>query len=375
MAAGDFFPSSYELARQGFLEQVEGLRHRWPASRLESHVLRDFPDLSIDWVWAQPARREKILILTTGQHGIEGFTGSAMMRLFIEELAPHLRSEDTGLLLVHAINPWGMQNFRKVTSNNVDLNRNFVLDGQFDPSLNPDYQKLQNLLNPRRPVDSFAFERISFWSRAVQAIRRYGVKAVSRAALLGQHHTPQGFFYGGQAYEENTALLMALYRKALQEYERITHLDIHTGYGPRNQMSIIIPPVDPISSAEASRKFGYPLVRKINAQEFYSIHGDMQEYYYRLRDAEFPARQLLACGFEFGTFGASLASGIRSLRAMVLENQAHWHGVKNEAASRAVRREFRELYIPESPAWRNKAVQDARRAFEGILKAQELLPL
>lgn len=166
---------------------------------------------------------------------------------------------------------------------------------------------------------------------------------------------------------------MELYRRALMDYEQVIQMDMHTGYGPRYQMSVIVPPLETISSAEFSRRFDYPLVQKIDADEFYAISGDMCEYVYRLRDAQFPGKRLFACGFEFGTFGESLPARIRSLRAMVLENQLHWYGAVNEAAAQAVRREFEALYFPAEPKWREKAIADGRRAFEGILKAYRLV--
>ena len=100
---------------------------------------------------------------------------------------------------------------------------------------------------------------------------------------------------------------------------------------------------------------------------------EMAEYYYRLRNESFPEKQLFACGFEFGTFGDSLLARIRSLRAMVYENQLHWHGAKNERIAEKVRKEFQELYFPEETKWHEKAIQDCRLAFEGILSAYGLL--
>lgn len=370
MNVEEFFPATYEQSRERFVAQLANIQKRWPATRLQAHKLKQFPDLSIDWMWAEPPRRDKVLVLTTGEHGIEGFAGAAVMKLFIDEFAPRLRAEDTGLLLVHAMNPWGMKHLRKVTSNNVDLNRNFVIDGSFDEDLNPDYRRLQDLLTPQRPLTSFVGETIRFLAATIRALGAYGFGRVSTAALLGQHHTPQGFFFGGTAYEENTEIVMSLYRRALEEYESVLHLDIHTGYGPSRQMSIIISPADSLASAEASRKFAYPLVQKINAGEFYEIHGDMQEYYYRLQQAEFPGKSLFACGFEFGTFGNSLPALLRSLRSIVLENQLYWHGARSQAAARAVQREYREHYIPTSRGWRLKALEDARQALEGIFRAQ-----
>jgi hypothetical protein len=55
---------------------------------------------------------------------------------------------------------------------------------------------------------------------------------------------------------------------------------------------------------------------------------------------------------------------------MVLENQLYWHGARSQAAARAVQREFREHYIPAGRRWRLKALEDARQALEGILRAQ-----
>jgi hypothetical protein len=138
-------------------------------------------------------------------------------------------------------------------------------------------------------------------------------------------------------------------------------------------MSIIMSPLDPLTSDETSKKFNYPLVLKINAEEFYDISGDMAAYYYKLRNRDFPDRQLFACGFEFGTFGDSIPARIRSLRAMVFENQLHWHGALNEKVAGQVCREFDEFYFPSEPTWREKALTDCRQAFEGILTAYGIL--
>ena len=168
-------------------------------------------------------------------------------------------------------------------------------------------------------------------------------------------------------------MAMELYRRALEGYQNIIQIDMHTGYGPRYQMSIIISPLDPKSSGDMSKKFNYPLVLKINGEEFYDMSGDMAEYFYRLRNAEFPDKQLFSCGFEFGTFGSSLPARIRSLRAMVFENQLHWHGAQNEKTVERVRDEFEELYYPAESKWREKALADGRQAIEGILRAYQLL--
>ena len=368
-----YFPSSYEDSRTRFLSSLNLIRQKWHSTQLETHPLKNFPDLSIDWLWAHTPKKETLIIISTGEHGIEGYVGYALLKIFIEEFAPQLYSENTGLLLIHALNPWGMKYHRKVNENSVDLNRNFVFDGNFDATINPEFHGVKELINPQTRIRSFGIENVNFWSRVVKALFTSGIATVTKAALLGQHHTPDGFYYGGTTYQEGTAVAMELYRLALDEYQSVIQIDMHTGYGPRDQMSIIMSPLDPMTSEETSNKINYPLVLKINAEEFYDISGDMAAYYYKLRNKYFPDKQLFACGFEFGTFGSSLPARIRSLRGMVFENQLHWHGAKSELTAQQIRREFEELYFPSEAKWREKALADGRQAFDGILRAYRLI--
>ena len=224
-----YFPESYEESRARFVAGLEALKAKWPGARLESHALADFPDLSIDWIWAEPRNKENLVIISTAEHGIEGHVGAAMMKIFTGEFAPRLDAGRTGLLLVHALNPWGMVNQRKVNQANVDLNRNFVVDETFDPEINPEFHRVKDLINPQRRMRSFAYENLRFWWGVVKTLFTAGIAVTSRASLLGQHHTPKGFYYGGTSYQEGTRVAMHLYRRALKEYRNVVQLDMHTG--------------------------------------------------------------------------------------------------------------------------------------------------
>ena len=363
------FPNSYEESRARFLRDSELLRANWATSRLERHPLKNFPDLSIDWLWAEPPVKQNLVVISTAEHGVEGYVGAAMLKLFMDEFAPRLYPENTGLLLIHAINPWGMQRRKRVNPNHVDLNRNFVFDGHYDPNINPDFKLLTNFLNPRRPVRSLTMERLSFAASVIKNMISPGRARVQTASLLGQHSDSLGIYFGGFERQEETDVLMGLYRSALDVYQNFIQIDMHTGYGPRYQMTVIVPPADPIPSAEASRKFKYPLVQKIDAQEFYAISGDMGDYVYRLRESEFPDRHVFACGFEFGTFGDSLPALIRSLHVTILENQLRHHGAVSSQAEKQILAEYEELFFPAETKWREKAIADCRQAFAGILTA------
>ena len=367
------FPESYEASRTRFLLDCKRLAPMWATSRLEAHRLKNYPDLSIDWLWAEPHNKQNIVLVSIAEHGIEGYVGSAMLKLFMDEFAPHLNPENTGLLLIHAINPWGMKNHKRVNANHVDLNRNFVHDGKFSPQINPAYDTLKDFLSPVRPVRTLSAEAFSFYANAIRFMISPGKAKVQEAALLGQHRDAQGVYHGGVEHQEETIVLMELYRQALAGYQNFIQVDIHTGYGPRYQMTVIVPPLDPTPSSEAMRRFNYPLVQKIDADEFYAISGDMGEYVYRLRDSEFPRKNVFACGFEFGTYGDSLPALLRSLQVTILENQLRHHGAVSPQVEKQILADYEELFLPSEAKWREKAQSDGRQAFKGVLKAHNLL--
>jgi len=366
------FPDSYEDSRERFRGDLSLVQASWPNAALDQYQIDVEDDLSIDWIQADANEsRQKLFILTIGQHGAEGIVGSAMMQIFIEEYLPKLNPQDTGLLLVHATNPWGMKHWRRVNSNNVDLNRNFVWEeSDLNAAANPNYNEISRFLNPPRPVKTIWLANLQFVFHLIRMLISPGQSVLRSAMLMGQYRTKQGLYFGGQGFQAETVFMMDLYRKAIQEYDQIVHLDMHTGYGPRFQMSLVNSPLEHRPPQALSHAFGYPLIVSATPDEFYTIHGDMVDWVYRLWQEEFPTKRLYATAFEFGTLGDSLLASIRSMRAMVFENQSHWFGVSRPHVQQRVQDEFKALFSPQERDWREKAVSDARQAFTGILTAE-----
>ncbi len=366
------FPTSYEASRASFRRSLEHVRKFWPTAHLAQHRLAGDEDLTIDWIEAHAMERPaKLLLFTTGEHGIEAYVGVGLLRLFLDEYLPWLNPRDTGVCLVHAINPWGMKHQRRTNAANVDLNRTFLVNA-IGEAFNPDYAHVESLLNPKTRLDSLFSSQAVFGYALLKAMAQMGLQRFNRATLLGQYRFPQGIYYGGASIQEETRLLMELYRSHMQAYDQVVHLDMHTGYGPRYQMSLVNSSLEVRDSRELERQFAYPRAVRINSSEFYSVQGDMIDYVYELAKNELGGKCLYATTFEFGTLGDSLLAGVRSLRAMVMENQAYWHGASERMRVR-VERDFRELFFPQEERWRAKAVADARQAFEGILAAEGYL--
>ena len=368
------FPETYEVSRARFREDLSVVQQFWPQAQLSKHRLTGDEDLTIDWIYADAVgNNEKVFILTIGEHGIEGYVGSAMQQRFIDRYLSQMDPQTTGLLLVHAINPWGMKYHRRVNANNVDLNRNFVYDGVFELIYNPEYNQIRNMLYPPRLIQSLGTSNLFFQAELLFHLARMGVNGFHKASLSGQYRDAQGMYYGGHEFEEETRTLMQLYRQVISSYDQILHLDMHTGYGPRYQMSLVNSALEKESSEKFEQRFNYPVVVAANPEEFYEIRGDMVDFVYELWQREFPQKRLFATAFEFGTLGNAYFGKVHCPVEMVNENRLFWHGALYEQVADMVKQEFEELFNPSASDWKEKAVADADQAFSGVLRAEGYL--
>lgn len=363
-----YFPATYDESRQRFRDYLPVIKKRWHQAKIEQHRLPGNEDLTIDWISSEATQKtERLLVFTTAEHGIEGYVGSAVLQLFFEDYLDKLDAANTGLLLVHTINPWGMKHARRTNANNVDLNRTFLWqNGSHDPDFNPDYAAIADFLMPTGPIRNLLLDRFSFLAGLVFNFLRLGKRRFNAAPLLGQYRFNKGIYFGGYEPQPESQLVMRLLREAFQQCGHILHLDMHTGWGPRYQMTLIDSQYEPRSSQQVQQDYTYPAVAAATPDEFYAVKGDLIDWVYLLRDNEFPNTRLYATTFEFGTYGDSLWQSIRGLRTMIFENRLYWYGAGNEI-EKQIKYDLRELFEPEAEDWRIKAMADADQALKGIL--------
>jgi hypothetical protein len=370
----DYYAETYEENRADFRALLPEIARYWPGAALSQYpVQAGEEDLTIDLIRAFPLNKGKrLLFISTGLHGIEGYVGAAVLKLFIREYLRSLNPDDTGLYLVHAINPWGMKHRRKVNENNVDLNRNFIFNqGRSNSSVNQAYDRAQNFLNPARPLRSAA--NPFFYLRLLNLILCMGPANFKEAVLFGQYRDPSGLCYGGSGFEQSTKVLRDLFQEAAASSECLLLIDMHSGYGPRYQMTLVNSIHESRASADLQESFGYPLVAKTDSDEFYQMQGDMIDFFYQVAESQFPGQYFYGTSFEFGTLGSSFGAVIKSLKAMVNENRVFQNGAASSRTAEKAGRDFSELYYPQEELWRRKVLEDARLAFSGILKAENFI--
>ena len=235
-AYSDCFYDNYEDIRAHVLDLSAQL-----GAQSESYAIDEEDGLYIDSFYLpSQAEQTNLIVLTTGVHGMEGYIGSVMLDVFFREIWPDLDHSDTGVLVVANVNPYGMKYMRRYNENNVDLNRNFILDwDSFDLSSNKEYPKVRSFLEPKGKIGNALWHEAGFYLSLGKTAITDGADTISDALLTGQYEYPQGVYYGGDGDESSTVYLKDVFARCLDsEYENIVHIDIHSGYGPRYNMVI-----------------------------------------------------------------------------------------------------------------------------------------
>lgn len=367
------FQNSYDGIRSHLKEKVALLKEDGIKVETSEYAIDESDGLYIDNIYI-PAEEEKenLVVITTGVHGIEGYIGAVMLDVFFDEVYPTLDAEDTGILVVANINPYGMKYMRRNNENNVDLNRNFILDwDNFDRSTNKDYPEVKDFLQPEGKIGNAFWHEVGFYLNLAKEALTKGADKVSDALLTGQYEYDKGVYYGGNGDEKSTAYLKNVFADCLDgDYENIVHIDIHSGYGPRYNMVIFNSVYETMTEAETIEAFGYDYVISHDSESFYATTGDTTDFFYRLAESKDTEKELFSTCFEFGTIGDSFMDSILSLKYTVDENRQHWYPTENETAKEVVKENYNELFYPTEKEWREKTVEDFKVAAEGVLNAK-----
>ena len=363
----------YDDVRENLKQRVTELRKNGVTVEVSEYAIDESDELYIDNIYL-PATKEKenLVIVTTGVHGIEGYIGSVMLDVFFEEIYTGIDTEKTGVLVVANVNPYGMKYHRRYNENNVDLNRNFIIDWEnFDLASNKDYPEVKEFLQPEGKIGNALWHEVGFYLSLAKEALTKGADKVSDALLTGQYEYANGVYYGGTGDEKSTTYLKGVFDDCLEgEYKNLVHIDIHSGYGPRYNMVIFNSVYEIMTEAETKKAFNYDYVISHDSESFYATTGDTTDFFYRLAESKNTEKEIFSTCFEFGTIGDSFIDSILSLKYTVDENRQHWYPTENKTTKEVVSENYWELFYPTETEWREKAVADFKAAAEGVLDAK-----
>ena len=340
-----FFSANYQTARSRFVDSAR--KAGATLGRLTLSELGPGKEaLTIDIAWFGHPKPKRAIIHVSGVHGVEGFAGSAIQLKLLENLPK--QPEDSAIIFIHALNPYGMAWLRRYNESNVDLNRNFRFtneDWVEDASL---YSKLDGLLNP---VGYKLFD--SFLVQAGLAIYRYGMDSLRAAIPTGQNYNPKGLFYCGSQIEQGPDLYNRWVQDSLSSLKYLLVIDVHTGLGKRGQESLFHK-----SSATNSALLSQRLQKQLIFN--YETEGAMA-YAFKGGHVETYRRLATHCSIDFITQEFGTYSNLYVLQALRDENREHHLGQID--LDSLTKKRLKEAFYPDNPEWQAKILEDGVSLF------------
>jgi hypothetical protein len=313
--------------------------------------------LATDLAWLGPRDASRLLATISATHGAEGFCGAGIQ-------AGSLRTRlalppDTALVAIHAINPYGFAWVRRVTEENVDLNRNFVAHGGTLPH-NEGYVELAEALCPAE------------WSEAAQrrtrAIladygKRHGAALLQRAITGGQYTHADGIFYGGAAPTWSRQTALAIAREHLSRARKLAVIDYHTGLGPYGHgEKIIIHPPASAGFARARDWYGDNITStSLGTSKSADVVGDLLSGV----EAALPGAEFTGMALEYGVLPVD-----ETIDAVRADNWLHHHGALDSRQGRDIKAQMRATFYGDVDEWKalifEQAMDAQRRALAGL---------
>ncbi|MCK4745754.1 MAG: DUF2817 domain-containing protein [Bacteroidales bacterium] len=365
-----YFQESYDECRQSFLSLARKVSGEYDQAELFSIKVPSHSDtgLYIDLLYLPPFQNtEKLLVLSSGVHGVEGFTGGAVQQMFLKEQLTSDVLMEMGILLIYGVNPYGLKYGRRVSENNVDLNRGSEVDSKIFESKNPGYGALYDMLNPQGKVSTGSLRNQFFYLITISKMMKESMSALRQAIVQGQYEYPEGIFFGGNDFEPQIDSLRRILPDYFKPYETIMAIDLHTGYGSRGVLHLFPNPVDdPEIKQKTESVFEGHHIDWGNSDDFYTITGGfVTDFMSKIN----PEAIYLYMVFEWGTFDSQKTFGsIKSLQKIINENQGFHYGYKNQKHEQKIMKNNLELYFPDSEAWRSEVLGSGREMLSLVLK-------
>ena len=341
------FSADYIRGRQRFRDLVH--TRKWQAEELALPVKGyAFGELTIDTARIGPADATRLLILSSGLHGVEAPLGAAVQVEWLNSLPTSWEPpKGSAILLIHTLNPFGWHRWRRWDEAGVDLNRNFLAPLEFgtlkEKTSNNLYRKLDQYLNPTTPLRGINWFRM----QATWCVLRYGKAAINATLPVGQYAFPKGIFYGGDRPSETTRIVMEQAPKWIGNAEEVIHLDFHTGLGDWGKYQLLLD--QPIGSPlEVMGRSRFPGRVAAVTEQVYQNHGGFGPWLMN----RFADRRYLFLTAEFGTY-----SGMDMIVALQRENRAFWWDDPESAEYHAAKEQIKEMFVPKSSGWRWSVVR------------------
>jgi Protein of unknown function (DUF2817) len=363
-AANSHFAQSYAEARTKFLAATAGA-----GLGVQSHAHplpgRDGEALAMDVVRQGPTDASALLMISSACHGVEGFCGSGVQVALLHDASWHaaVKASGVAVLYIHALNPHGFSWWRRVTQENVDLNRNFQDFETRPPQRNAAYDQIAAALVPETWPPS-ADNEAALGAYAAQ----HGARGFQAAVSGGQYDHAGGLFYGGRAATWSNRTLRQVLREHGAGAARLGWIDVHTGLGPNGHGERIFAGADDAAAIQRARAWwGQDVTSTYDGS---SSSAPLTGLMWMATADECPRAEYTGIALEYGT--QPQAEVIGALRAdQWLQN----HPDTPPAQRAQLKRQIRDAFYTDTDAWKTQILEQADAAARQALKGLSGLAL
>lgn len=298
---------------------------------------------------------ETVVVIGSATHGVEGFAGSAVQTGLLKDgLASRLPS-NVGMVMIHAINPYGFAYLRRYDERNIDVNRNFLDYTQPLPR-NAGYEELAEVLSP--PVLSIGETVRTYWN-FIGYVFSNGRSGLAYAISSGQYTYPKGLFYGGQGPSWSNVAFRQIVKELISRAKRVVFIDVHTGLGKYGKAVVILNEKPGSEAFQRARQWWGERVESSVGQ---SVSANVRGTLKLALPLMLPKVEVTAISMEFGTF--SRRSVLMSLRD---ENWLFHHPDEGSAKALEIRQNLKQQFYPNTFEWNSAVWIEASQLIEQLL--------
>ena len=356
------FSPDYFTARDRFMEACD--RKNLEVTGYINPASKDAKgELATDTTYIGDRYAQKILVITSGFHGVELMCGSGCQTGLIENDHLLRLPEDIAVLHIHAVNPWGAAYLRRNNEDNIDLCRNFLDFNEACP-VNSGYEAIHEALccpeltGPRREEAE----------KVLQDYRQqHGLPAFINAVISGQYQYPDGMSYGGAGATWARQTLADILSHYAGDAERICLVDIHSGLGPYGYGSVVcLQQGEDLSRAR--NWFGDWLTTpQFNVDRtsghFHPTTGHPSREFQRLLKQS----QVTSIVLEFGTYSSE-----NNLQALLDDHWLEFNGAGRTETAVDIKSNILKAHYPDDPQWRysvwTSCERVIRQAINGLMQ-------
>ena len=360
MSANRYFPTDYADGRAKFIaaaKKAGAQIHTYEAGSTGP----DGAPVATDVALLGDPDAPNVFLCNSATHGVEGFCGSGIFTGVLDSGEISDLPANVRLVWIHALNCHGFAWLRRVTEENVDLNRNFVDHDKKHPQ-NAEYTKLHPFILP----ESWDEETVA---KSKEKLEAYASKTslykLQSVLTGGQYDHPDGIFYGGRAPTRAHQRFLEIVENHVVGAKHVLFLDWHTGLGPYGTGELLgMTRPGSAHGDRVSKWFGHGLETPAEGQATSApltgtIGSGLRR---RFADTE---TEITSLTVEFGTYPVRDV-----LMPLIADNWLHAKGDPGSELGQMIKRQIRKALYPDEDDWKElvwvRGRQIMRRGIAGL---------